>query len=106
MGSSPIWIAVVLSSAMAKPLVLRLYPLLSVAVLKSFDKTVTRYSVIGVFPVPPTARLPTHIIGKLKDADFKMFLSNNQFLVQMIIPYKKEMGKRRYLKLFSNSCIF
>jgi hypothetical protein len=35
---------------------------------------------MGVLPVPPTAILPTQIIGKLKDAAFKIFLSNNQFL--------------------------
>ena len=31
---------------------------------------------MGVLPVPPTAKLPTQIIGKLKEDDFNIFLSN------------------------------
>lgn len=100
------WMAVVVSSAIAKPFVFRLYPLLKVAVLNCFPRKDTRFSVIGVLPVPPTARFPTQMIGKLNSADFRIFLSNSQFLVQIIMPYKKEMGKRRYLKLLSNMVYF
>jgi hypothetical protein len=57
---------------------------------------------MGVFPVPPVARLPTQISGKLNSADFKMFLSNNLFLIQMMIPYMMARGSKKYLKLFNN----
>jgi hypothetical protein len=56
---------------------------------------------MGVFPVPPTARLPTQIRGKLNAADFKIFLSNNQLRSQIIAPYTNEKGKSKYLKLLS-----
>lgn len=61
---------------------------------------------MGVLPVPPTARFPTQMIGKLKDADFKMFLSNSQLRNFIMAPYKKESGKKRYLKLFSTRMYF
>jgi hypothetical protein len=56
---------------------------------------------MGVLPVPPVAKLPTQIIGKLKEDDLKIFLLYNQLRSQMIAPYIHEIGKRRYRKLFS-----
>jgi hypothetical protein len=56
---------------------------------------------MGVLPVPPTAILPTPIIGKLNVADFKIFLSNNQLRSHTMPPYTKENGKRKYLKLLN-----
>jgi len=53
--------------------------------------------------VPPTAMFPTHIIGKLKAAELRMFLSNNQLRIQITIPYKKEIGNKGYRKLLSNN---
>jgi len=41
---------------------------------------------MGDLPVPPVARLPTQIIGKLKELDLKIFLSNKKFLHQIILP--------------------
>jgi len=32
-----------------------------------------RYSTMGVFPVPPTARLPTDIMGISNEVLFKIF---------------------------------
>ena len=90
------------SLAIANPFVFRLYPRLNVAVLNVGIRNDTRYSTMGVLPVPPTARFPTQMIGKLNAEDFLMFLSNNQFLIQIIMPYKNEIGKSRYLKLLSN----
>jgi hypothetical protein len=60
---------------------------------------------MGVFPVPPTARFPTQIIGKLKTADFKIFLSNSQLRSQIMAPYIKEKGNSKYLKLFSKMAL-
>jgi hypothetical protein len=57
---------------------------------------------MGVLPVPPTARLPTQMIGKLKEEDFKIFLSNKTLRNLMMTPYKKESGSKRYLKLFNS----
>jgi len=57
---------------------------------------------MGVLPVPPTARLPTQMIGKLKEEDFKIFLSNKTLRNFMMTPYKKESGSKRYLKLFNS----
>ena len=57
---------------------------------------------MGVLPVPPVAKLPTHMIGKLNDADLRMFLSYSLLRSQMIAPYIQEIGKRRYLKLFNS----
>jgi hypothetical protein len=76
-----------------------------VAVLKSaFNKRI-RYSVIGVFPVPPVARLPTQMMGKLNAADFKIFLSNNLLRNHIMPPYSQLNGKRRYLKLFRSKVV-
>src|SRR5829696_6430247 len=102
MGSSPISSAVVLSLAMPNPTVFLLYPLLSVAISYLSFSSRTRYSTMGVFPVPPKARLPTHIRGKLKAADLKYSLSKSQLRSQTIAPYKIETGRNKYLKLFSN----
>jgi len=60
---------------------------------------------MGVLPVPPTARLPTQMMGKLNAADFRIFLSNNQFLIHTMMPYKKAKGNSRYLKLLSKTVI-
>jgi hypothetical protein len=47
--------------------------------------------------VPPTERLPTHIIGRLKLADLKNFLSKRKFLITTTKPYKRLKGKRSIL---------
>jgi hypothetical protein len=73
-----------------------------VAVLYDCCNISTNNSDIGVLPVPPTARLPTHMIGKLKEEDFKIFLSNKILRNLMMAPYKKESGSKRYLKLFNS----
>jgi hypothetical protein len=57
---------------------------------------------MGVLPVPPVAKLPTQITGKLNAADFKMFLSYSLLRSQITAPYIQVMGNRRYLKLFSS----
>src|SRR6185437_9311254 len=59
------------------------------------------YSTIGVFPVPPTARFPTQISGKLKIADLSIFLSKSKLRVFIIPPYKTENGSKRYLRLLN-----
>ena len=61
---------------------------------------------MGVLPVPPTARLPTQIIGKLNALDFRIFLSNNQLRSHINAAYKMETGKSRYLKLLSKIVMF
>jgi hypothetical protein len=47
--------------------------------------------------VPPTDKLPTHIIGKLKDTDLIMFLSKRKLRIITTRPYNNEKGKRRIL---------
>ena len=64
MGSSPISNAVVVDLANTYPLVFLLYPLLSMAIRNAGCKTPIKYSTIGDFPVPPTAKLPIAITGK------------------------------------------
>jgi hypothetical protein len=63
-------------------------------------------STIGVLPVPPTAKLPTHIMGKLNVADVKIFLLYNALRNKMIPPYNMEIGRNKYLKLFNTSIFF
>jgi hypothetical protein len=41
------------------------------------------YSTIGDLPVPPVERFPTHITGKLKDDDLRIFKLYNMFLHQI-----------------------
>jgi hypothetical protein len=55
--------AVSLGPATRKPEVLLPYPLDKTATLYLSDNKVIRYSVIGVLPVPPTAKLPIHTVG-------------------------------------------
>jgi hypothetical protein len=42
------------------------------------------------------------MIGKLKEEDFKIFLSNKILRNLIMTPYKKESGNKRYLKLFNS----
>lgn len=49
--------------AKMNPFDLRLYPRLNTATLCFFRNKRMRYSVCGVFPVPPTVILPTEITG-------------------------------------------
>ena len=93
--------AVVPGPAIAKPFVFLLKPRLSVAVIYLPSSSSTRYSVMGVLPVPPTARFPIQIIGKLNAEDFKIFISYNQLRSHTAAPYNSENGRRRYRKLFS-----
>ena len=46
-----------------KPFVLRPYPRLKTAILYLSDNKRTKYSICGVFPVPPKFRLPIHMLG-------------------------------------------
>ena len=87
-------------------MVLRLYPLLSVEILYFDFRAFTINYAIGVFPVPPIAKFPIQINGKLKVADFKILRSNKAFRTQIIIPYTIENGNNKYLKLFSNLISF
>jgi hypothetical protein len=43
-----------------------------VAMVYSSCKFIIRYSTIGVLPLPPTARLPTDIMGISNDVDLKI----------------------------------
>ena len=56
---------------------------------------------MGVLPVPPVAKLPTQISGKLNEADLNIFLSYKKFLTQITNPYNNENGNNKYLKLLS-----
>ena len=53
---------------------------------------------MGDFPVPPIARLPTHIIGRLNSDDRNTFLLYNQFLIIIAIPYNSAKGNNKILK--------
>jgi hypothetical protein len=53
---------------------------------------------MGDFPVPPIARLPTHIIGKLNCDDRSIFLLYNQFLMIIAKPYNSANGINKILK--------
>ena len=57
----------------------------------------------GDFPVPPTAKLPTQINGKLKLALFKYPLLNNQFRSMIIMPYKIAKGNNKTLNDFKTN---
>ena len=52
---------------------------------------------MGDFPVPPIARLPTHIIGKLNCDDRSIFLLYNEFLMIIAKPYNSENGNNSIL---------
>src|SRR4051794_10698079 len=102
MGSSPMSIAVVSSSANAYPLVFRLYPRLKVATLKLLFKCKIRNSTIGDLPVPPTERLPTQISGIPKEADLRILLSYSQLRIDMITQNKIANGNNKTRKDFRN----
>src|SRR5688572_25423915 len=92
MGSSPISNAVVFSWAKAYPFVFLLYPRLSTATCQRFFNTLTKNITIGDLPVPPAERLPTQIMGRLKEDDFNTLLSNNRLRNHTARPYKIEKG--------------
>ena len=52
---------------------------------------------MGDFPVPPTDKFPTQIIGKLKDVELKIPRSNNQFLNQTMAANSNENGNNKIL---------
>src|SRR5688500_18434274 len=95
MGSSPISRAVVVEVASAYPFVLRLYPRLNTAICQRFFSNRIRNSTRGDLPVPPADRLPTQIIGKLKEAAFKILLSNKRLRIHTARPYKSEKGNSK-----------
>jgi hypothetical protein len=55
---------------------------------------------MGDLPVPPTARFPTQIIGKLKLEEANQFLSKHLFLIFTMMPYKIANGKSNTRKDF------
>ncbi len=59
---------------------------LKTAVLYSFFSISMRNSVCGVFPVPPTAKLPTPMIGIENDLVRKIFASKRKFRIWVIAP--------------------
>ncbi|HLY68846.1 MAG TPA: hypothetical protein VKR53_03900 [Puia sp.] len=50
---------------------------------------------MGDFPVPPTARFPTQITGKLKLVEAKIFLLKRKFRVKIMNPYIIEKGNNK-----------
>jgi hypothetical protein len=56
--------------------------------------------------VPPTARFPTQIIGKLNEEERKIFLSNILLRTHTMPAYKKEKGNKIYRKLLSIAVYF
>ncbi|MNE40267.1 hypothetical protein D3C80_1342660 [compost metagenome] len=70
------------------------------AILYSEESSRIKYSIIGVFPVPPTLKFPTAIIGKSKECDFKMPLSKRKLRKDVIKPYKIAKGKSIFRRIF------
>ena len=64
-----------------------------------------RYSAIGVLPVPPNERFPTHINGKLNSADLRIFLLYKKFLMMVIKPYNNAKGRNNTLKDFKKTLL-
>ena len=60
-----------------KPLVFLLYPLLRVEIVKFSFNNLIKYSIWGVFPVPPTVIFPTLITGMLNSFDERISRSNS-----------------------------
>ena len=98
MGSSPISVYVESLFAIKKPFVLRLYPLLKVAILYFSPINLIRYSMCGDFPVPPTVIFPTEIVFVKYSFELRKPISNKRFLVFVTIPYRKANGSKRTLK--------
>src|ERR1700754_5349741 len=97
MGSSPMSSAVVDSFASAYPLVFRLYPRLSTAISNLELNVLISSSTIGDLPVPPTARFPTQIIGRLKVVEERSFLSKHQLRIFTTSAYSSETGNKSIL---------
>lgn len=55
---------------------------------------------MGDLPVPPTARFPTQIIGKLKLEETNHCLSKHLFLIFTMMPYNTANGKSNTRKDF------
>src|ERR1700743_3218479 len=102
MGSSPMSSAVVDSFASAYPLVFRLYPRLSTAISNLDLNVLISSSTIGDLPVPPTARFPTQIIGRLKAVEERSFLSKHQLRIFTTSAYSSETGNKSILIGLSN----
>jgi hypothetical protein len=56
-------------------------PRLRMAMANRSFRLRTIHSTIGDLPVPPTARLPTQMMGRLKDVEGSSRLSKNQFRI-------------------------
>src|SRR5262245_1761260 len=98
MGSSPISRAVLFSLAKVYPLVFRLYPRLSVAILKLSFNLLTRYSTMGDLPVPQVERLPTQIRGRPKEAERIIPLLYIQLRIAIASQYSRANGNKRMRK--------
>src|SRR5579872_1062495 len=65
------------------------------------------HSTIGDLPVPPTARLPTQMIGRLKDAEGRRRLSKSQLRALITRAYISETGNNnRRIGLKRNELTF
>jgi len=53
---------------------------------------------MGDLPVPPTAKLPTQISGKLNLAELRYCLSNSQLRILIKAPYKTASGNNKTRK--------
>ena len=58
-------------------------------------------SVCGVFPVPPTVRLPILMTGKSYSCDVKIPVLKQKFLKETPNPYNKEKGSKRIFNIAS-----
>ena len=97
--------AVAYSSARAYPCVFRLYPLLNMATQALSLIFFTMNSTIGDFPVPPTDKLPTQIMGRLKTEPDRIFLSNNRLRNKIDAAYRRENGKSKIRMGFSSGAL-
>src|ERR1700743_3128620 len=95
MGSSPISNAVEEGPASAYPRVFALYPRLSTENVQRSSRWRISHSTMGDLPVPPVARLPTQIRGRLKEVEDRIFLSKHQLRILTTPAYRRDMGKRR-----------
>jgi hypothetical protein len=50
---------------------------------------------MGDFPVPPTLKFPTQMMGRLMDVDGRTFLSYNLFRSHIAAPYSKANGNNK-----------